>query len=235
MDKKFKAYKGMDKDMRCHGGYQYEIGKEYEWPRAVCCKEGGHACENPIDVFAYYPPATSRFFEVELSGEISREAPPIDTKVAATRLRVVRELSVSDFTHVAVAFACAHTRREQETADKQGVASATGWQGMASATGEQGAASATGWLGMASATGLRGAASATGEQGMASAGDEAGVAMAWGPEGRAKGVLGAHIAIAEWRDGVLVGAKMARVDGQSIKADTWYSLRDGEFVEADYV
>ena len=45
----------------------------------------------------------------------------------------------------------------------RGAASATGWSGAASATGERGAASATGWSGAASATGTRGIASITGE------------------------------------------------------------------------
>ena len=114
---------------------------------------------------------------------------------------------------------------------ERGAASATGWKGAASATGEGGAASATGVSGAASATGVRGAASATGASGAASAGHKTAIAVAWGPSGRAKGVLGAHIVCAEWRDGKLVDAKMARVDGDKIKADTYYILKNGEFAE----
>ena len=127
----------------------------------------------------------------------------------------------------------------------RGAASATGDQGAASATGNQGAASATGYRGAASATGDRGAASATGDQGAASAtGDrgaasatgKAGVALAAGYECKAKGALGCAICCVErgeWDGNTypIIAIKAAIVDGEKIKADTWYRLKNGEFVE----
>ena len=113
----------------------------------------------------------------------------------------------------------------------RGVASATGYRGVASATGYRGVASATGDQGAASATGIYSVASATGDQGAASADNPTAIAVAWGLKGRAKGVLGAHIVCAEWEDDKLIGAKMARVDGNKIKADTYYMLKNGEFAE----
>ena len=118
----------------------------------------------------------------------------------------------------------------------QGAASATGYQGAASAIGNQGAASATGYQGAASATGNRGAASATGNRGAASATGKSGVALAAGLECKAKGALGCAICCVErgdW-DGEtfpIIAVKAAIVDGETIKADTWYMLKNGEFVE----
>ena len=120
----------------------------------------------------------------------------------------------------------------------RGAASATGNQGAASATGDRGAASATGYQGAASATGDRGAASATGYQGAASATGKAGVALAAGYGCKAKGALGCAICCVErgkW-DGEtypIVAVKAAIVDGEKIKADTWYQLKTGEFVEVE--
>ena len=120
----------------------------------------------------------------------------------------------------------------------QGAASATGYRGAASATGNRGAASATGYRGAASATGNRGAASATGDQGAASATGEAGVALAAGYECKAMGALGCAICCVErgeW-DGEtypIIAVKAAIVDGEKIKADTWYRLKNGEFVEVE--
>ena len=118
----------------------------------------------------------------------------------------------------------------------RGAASATGYRGAASATGDQGAASATGDQGAASATGNQGAASATGYQGAASATGKAGVALAAGYECKAMGALGCAICCVErgeW-DGEahpIIAVKAAIVDGEKIKADTWYRLKNGEFEE----
>ena len=119
-----------------------------------------------------------------------------------------------------------------------GAASATGNRGAASATGDRGAASATGDQGAASATGYLGAASATGYLGAASATGKAGVALAAGYECKAMGALGCAICCVErgeW-DGEtypIVAVKAAIVDGEKIKADTWYRLQNGEFVEVE--
>ena len=132
-----------------------------------------------------------------------------------------------------------------------GASSATGYRGASSATGGYGASSATGDYGASSATGNCGASSATGYRGASSVSDPTGVAVAWGHEARAKGCLGAHLILSDWRyigekysDGdykypyrveswELAGAKLVVVDGEKIKADTYYRCIDGEIVEVD--
>lgn len=107
-----------------------------------------------------------------------------------------------------------------------GVASATGDLSVATATNEYGAAFATGWLGDTFVTGPYGAASATGEQG---------AAISIGFEGMAKAAVGCWITLAEWKINGLeyerVDLQTKKVDGETIKADTWYRLKNGEFVE----
>ena len=221
-------YKGMDKDMKCRG-FQYEVGKEYETDKAVACECGFHACEYPLDVFNYYPPAGSRFFEVEQSGELSKNDD--DSKVASTKIKIGAELNIAGLVKAAVEYTkerCTQGEGEKATGT-QGAASATGTQGAASATGDYGAASATGDYGAASATGTRGAASATGE---------ASIAVASGIEGKAMGALGCAICLVErgeW-DGEtypILSAKAAVVDGKTIKPGVWYTLKGGEFVEVE--
>ena len=132
-----------------------------------------------------------------------------------------------------------------------GASSATGYRGASSATGDYGASSATGDYGASSATGNCGASSATGYRGASSVSDPTGVAVAWGHEAKAKGCLGAHLILSDWRytgekwfDGdyktpydveswELAGAKMVQVDGEKIKADTYYRCVDGEVVEVE--
>ena len=87
-----KAYKGTDKNMKCRG-FQYEPGGIYEADHAVRCGGPGfHACEIPLDVFCYYPPADSRFFEVEQDGELSRDNE--DSKVASSVLKIGAEIGI---------------------------------------------------------------------------------------------------------------------------------------------
>jgi hypothetical protein len=67
------------------------------------------------------------------------------------------------------------------------------------------------------------------------------IAVAWGYKGRAKGVKGSRIVLADWTgnenkywdedEWTLNGAKMIEIDGEKYKADTWYTMRDGEVVE----
>ena len=219
-------YKGMDKEMRCLG-FQYEVGKEYETDKAEACECGFHACEYPLDVFKHYPPAGSRFFEVEQSGNLSRASD--DSKIASTKIKIGAEIGISGLVKAAIEYTREQTMKEEG-------ASATGYQGAASATGDQGAASATGFQGAASATGYQGAASATGDRGAASATGKASVALACGIEGKAMGALGCGICLVErgeW-DGEtypIKHIKAAIVDGETIKPDVWYTLKNGEFVE----
>ena len=234
-----KAFKGFNKDLTCRG-FQYEEGKEFHTERAECCEEGFHACEYPLDCFGYYSPAQSVFHEVELSGDMDRRSD--DTKVCATDIKIGARISIAGPVKAAIEFTMSKVNKEAKSDERHGFASATGYRGASSATGDYGASSATGNCGASSATGYRGASSVS---------DPTGVAVAWGHEAKAKGCLGAHLILSDWRyigekwfDGdyktpydveswELAGAKMVQVDGEKIKADTYYRCVDGEVVEAD--
>ena len=239
-----KMYKGFDKDMKCRG-YQFEVGKTYEEPEAKLCARGFHACEHPLDVFRYYAPGGSRFAEVDLGG-LAKERDS-DTKRAGKCITITAELKLHEIISAAVKFVFERAdwskKETQSTGDMgaasatgdMGAASATGYRGAASATGDMGAASATGDMGAASATGARGAASATGDMGAASAVGDEGCAIALGIKGKASGKLGTWLTLSEWReddDGWhRINVKTHKVDGKTVKADTWYQLKGGKFVE----
>ena len=197
------VYKGTDKDMRCKG-LQYEIGKAVTVDGDVkLCERGLHACEMPLDVLNYYPPATSRYFEADLEGVTAEKRD--DTKRVGNRLELKAELSIANLVKAQIEYVKERATPEDtehatgglgaasatgrlgaaSATGNRGAASATGNQGAASATGDWGAASATGRLGAASATGNLGAASATGNQGAASATGNQGAASATGYRGAA--------------------------------------------------
>ena len=236
-----KFYKGFNEDLTCRG-FQYEEGKTYEENEADLCHKGFHACEDPLDCFSYYAPASSQFREVILEG-ISNQRED-DSKVCAKKITIGARLNFSQMVKASFEFRWSKTSLEpgasatgakgaaSATGDN-GAASATGYNGAASATGYKGAASATGYKGAASATGDNGAASATGYNGAASATGKEGIASALGYKGRAKGALGCWIILAEhdeW-DGIaypIRDIKAFKVDGESILPDTWYILKNGK-------
>ena len=233
-----KSFKGFNKDMTCKG-FQYEEGKEYETDKAEVCEVGFHACEYPLDVFSHYAPATSVFHEVEQSGDISKKSD--GTKVSSTKIKIGASINIAGLVKAAIEYTTKRVKKEAESDEAHGASSATGNCGASSATGDCGASSATGDYGASSATGNCGASSATGYKGSSIAGEKESIAVAWGYKSKAKGVLGSYLVFADWEGDeseywkpntwTLKGAKMVRVDGETIKPDTWYIIRDGVIME----
>ena len=88
-----KSYKGFNKDLKCLN-FQYEVGKEYETDRAIVCKEGFHACTDPLAVWEYYSPCDNhRFCEVEQGGEIEKEEST--SKVSSTKIKIKAEIGIA--------------------------------------------------------------------------------------------------------------------------------------------
>ena len=228
-------YKGFNKDMTCRG-FQFKEGETYEEKEAKLCESGFHACEAPLDTFNYYDPSNSLFHKVELDGVSSERGD--DSKVCAKSIKIGARLSIVDlvkaqFNYVKSNTTTEHTDPKIANAGDYGAANA-GYKGAANA-GNCGAANA-GYKGAANA-GNYGAANA-GNCGAAISGGSAavgkkGVAVAKGVEVKAKGGANSILVVARTNMyGDVVEWKAAVVDGKKIKADTWYKLENGEFVEA---
>ena len=215
MEQKIKAYKAFDKDLSCRG-FKYEVGKEYEETGYIkACEKGFHACPYPLDVFGYYAPAGSRFCEVEQSGKIDDSE---SDKVCSSKIRIGAELDIRGLVKAAVSYV--KERCTNECNAEPGKPATAGNYGAATA-GDSGVATA----------GDCGAATARGK---ASTGSN-GLSVARGRNVQAKGGIGAILVIAEERDDTydIVDWKAVVVDGEVVKADTWYRLENGELVEVD--
>ena len=207
MSEVVKTYKGFNKDMTCIG-FQYEEGKEYEESNALVCETGFHACEYPLDCLSYYKPAESVYHEVEQSGKLSRNLD--DSKVASTKIKIGAKVSIAGLVEAAIEYTKERIKPEANSDDFKGASSATGYKGASSAENPNT------------------------------------VAVSWGYKGKAKGVKGSFLVLADWEckgkelDNYwkedmweLKNAVMVRVDGETIKEDTWYMIVDGEVVEVE--
>lgn len=93
----------------------------------------------------------------------------------------------------------------------------------------------------AASSGNYGNAASSGDCGSAKAEHPNSCAIAWGPESKASGVKGSHLVLAEWESNggkyweeetwKFKGATMVRVDGENIKENTWYGLKNGKVIE----
>ena len=236
MSEKIIAYKAMDKNMQCRGK-QYEVGKTYHEDKADCCHAGMHACENPLDVLHYYPLSDGiRIFKVECGGDISREDGK-DTKLACTKLTVEAEIKIADMVKLGVK--AVMDRVNKNVKGTKNKASGNWSTGAASGNWSTGAASGDWSTGAASGNCSTGAASgnwstgaASGDYCRAEAFGKDSIAVANGAHSKARGAMGCYLVLTEYDDdGHMICAKMAKVDGAVIKENTWYTLKNGEFVE----
>jgi hypothetical protein len=108
------AFKGFDANLQCRG-FQYAVGETYAHTGPVeICKQGFHACENPLDVLNYYDLCDSRFALIEATGEIARE--DCDTKFASAKITIKAELKLPGFVQAAVAWMLAACKAGAESA-----------------------------------------------------------------------------------------------------------------------
>ena len=182
------SIKGFDKNLSCHG-FQFEIGKTYKVKGKVkVCSNGFHSCPSdedtgPLSVFEYYPPATSRYCEVQAEGNTDRQG----NKIASAKITVGVEITLHELIGRFINWAtnkAGGTLAASNSVD-YGAASNSGDSGAASNSGDYGAASNSGDHGAASNSGNRGAASNSGYHGAASNSGTRGAASNSGYQGAA--------------------------------------------------
>ena len=197
-----KGYKGFDKNLQCRG-FQYKVGETFEEKGTIkACESGFHFCENPFNVFNYYSPSDSRYCNVEGDGKIDTDNS--DSKVACSKLHIHTEIGLSGLISAGVKF----------------ILDKVDW-GNNKATN----------------TGDRSAATNTGDQSAASVEGKDSIAIVTGYDSKAKGAMGCWIVLTErgdWDGNTypIINVQAFKVDGISIKADTFYKLKNSKPVEA---
>ena len=244
MNKKvIKSYKAFDKDMKCRD-FQYEVGKEYEMDGHIeCCTRGFHACESPLEVFDHYDMLNSRFAEVEQSGTIDREEG--STKVCSSRIKINAELKLADIINIGVEWLKDITSPSNVKADgalndngdrKKQIGSSGDYAKIGS-SGDSAKIGSSGYYAQIGSSGDSAQIGSSGDYAKIDSTGEDSVIMCAGNNSKAKAKIGSWITLAEWKWSneknryVPVCVKTEYVDGEKIKADTWYKLENGKFVE----
>ena len=232
-----KGYKGYNKGLICRGK-QYAENTVFEEENAEICKSGMHFCENPFDVLEHYGYVNDKaelneFTEVEALGDCLTND---NKKYTTKKLKIGSKLSIAGFCKAFVDFTFSKINWKNSAATNTGYRSAatnTGYRSAATNTGNYSAATNTGYMSAATNTGDRSAATNTGNRSAATVEGKNSFAIATGIESKAKGKLGCYIAVAEWEningEWQIKNFKAHKVDGKTIKEDTFYILKNGKF------
>ena len=220
-----KGYKGFNPGLICKDK-QYQENTVFEEPEAKICEKGMHFCENPFDVLDYYglirPDGTpNEFTEVEALDE-----PKTDDKkkFCSRKLKIGVKLGLSGFIRACVDFVLEKTIAEMPSENViSGNCAQIGSSGNSAQIGSSGNCARIG---------------SSGDSARINCTGEDSVICCAGHGSVVKASVGCWITLAEWKFDdakqrhVPVCVKTEYVDGEKIKADTPYMLKNGEFVEA---
>ena len=212
-------YKGFDKDLKCRG-FQFEVGKEYSESGDIkCCQNGFHCCANPFDVLDFYSIIDddcnlNRFCEVEGSGKEDSD----DKKKCYEKLTIKAEIGIKGLVSAMIKF----VREKIKDCTDSGDYARIGSSGDSAQIGSSGDSARIG---------------SSGDSAQINSTGENSVICCAGNNCKAKAKKGSWITLAEWelKDGKYIPkcVKTEFVDGERIKADVWYMLKDGEFTECE--
>ena len=212
-----KGYKAFNKGLICRDK-QYAENTVFEEESAEICKIGMHFCKNPLDTLDYYPLIDNKgniteFAEVEALDDAKTND---NKKFCTKKLKIGAKLNLSQFIKASVDVTYQNIKSE---VDKKSL-KATAGGNYATLAGGNYATLAGG--DNAKLAGGNNATLAGGENSII-VGDNHSIA---------KGKKGAVIVLIERDNNCnIIDFKAVQVDGEKIKEDVLYKLKNGEFVK----
>lgn len=234
------AYKGFDENFVCRG-FQYEVGKTYQVSGPIkCCHDGFHACENPTDVLIHYPITNSRFAKVEIKGDIDRG----ERKLCTSKIIILEEICVEEYIRLCK-YKNNHSEYKFSTMEADTIIQPLAQIG---STGDFANIVLTEYGTKVVSSGDNSQIVAVGcNQEIVSMGNCARINVSanftrvssYGAEATIT-CVGSYNLVRAKKDSLIifisnngdfVDTKVEKVDGKRIKEDTWYTLKNGKFVE----
>lgn len=211
-----KGFKAFNKGMTCLGK-QYAENTEFEEPEAIVCRKGMHFCKNPFDVLDYYPliDDNGNFPDFAVVEALDEPVTDDNKKFCSKKLKIGAKLSFANFIKAAASFEFEKTENDK----KSNIIENSGDYAQIGSSGDYAKIGSSGYYAQ-----------------IASEGKYAVICCA-GHGSIAKGKIGSWITLSEWKysdiehANIPVCVKTEKIDGVKIKADTFYKLVNGEFVE----
>jgi hypothetical protein len=214
-----KGFKGFDKGLVCRGK-KYKENTVFEEEAAEICKSGMHFCENPFDVLDYYDLVNTdgsfnEFAEVEALDECLTDD---NKKYCTKKLKIGAKLSFSGFVNACVEFILEKTKIEQTEEDETVIGS-------------------SGYYAQIGSSGYYAKIGSSGDSAKITSEGEDSVICCAGHNSIVKAKKGSWITLSEWEKSfekdrwIPKCVKTKFVDGEIIKADKFYRLENGKFVE----
>ena len=213
-----KGYKAFNPGMICNDK-QYAENTDYEEVGGKICEKGMmHYCVNPFDVLNFYDlvDESGKFSDFAEVNALDQPISGSDGKFATKKLHIGAKLSFAGFIK-----ACIDYTKEQTIVNMPKSDVTTGDYAQICSSGNSAQIGSSGDCAKIDSTGVDS------------------VICCAGHGCTVKAKIGSWITLAEWEYSEEKGRSVPRcvkteyVDGEKIKADTWYRLKNGEFVEVN--
>ena len=237
------GYKAFEPGMICKGK-QYQENTDYEEEGGEICEKGMmHYCVNPFEVLNFYPLVNDSGKVSDFAAVKSLEEPVSgdNGKFATKKLHIGVKLGLPGFVKACIDYLKEETIvNAPNSTVSSGDSAKIGSSGDSAQIGNSGNCAQIGSSGNYAQIGSSGDSAKIGSSGdsakIESAGEDSVICCA-GHDSAVNAKAGSWITLAEWeyseaKNGCVPKCvKTEYVDGERIKADTWYKLIDGEFTE----
>ena len=233
-----KGFKGFDKGLVCRGK-QYKENTVFEEEAAEICKSGMHFCENPFDVLEYYDLVNTdgsfnEFAEVEALDKCLTDD---NKKYCTKKLKIGAKLSFSGFVNACIEFVFEKTKIEQTDEEDETVIGSSGYSAQIGSSGDYTQIGSSGDSAKIGSSGDYTQIGSSGDYAKVTSEGEDSVICCAGHNSIVRAKKGSWITLSEWERSLEKDrwipkcVKTKFVDGEIIKADTFYRLENGKFVE----
>ena len=221
-----KGYKAFKKGMVCRDK-QYKENTIFEEENAEICQRGMHFCKNPLDVLDYYPLVDddgnmSEFAEVEALDECKTDD---NKKYCTKKLKIGAKIGFPALVQASI-----NLELEKVPTDETKVKTTSKDSAQIGSSGYYAQIGSSGDSAQIGSSGDYARITSTGNYS---------VVCCAGNNSIAKAKIGSWITLSEWKfdkkkeANIPICVKTEYVDGKVIKADTFYKLENGEFVECE--